>query len=55
MTREELRNKYEKDICSLCMATYFEYRSYPEDLCEGVHCEDAEEEYAEKNGINLED
>lgn len=35
MTREELRNNYEKEICELCCREYYTSRALPESLCEG--------------------
>ena len=39
MTREELRNNYEDEICKLCCREYFTSRACPESLCEGNFCE----------------
>lgn len=55
MTREELRNNYGNDICELCCREYFTNRAYPESLCEGLFCEEAEDDYAAENNIELED
>lgn len=55
MNREELRDKFSEDICNLCRKVYFTQRAHPEDICEGRWCEDAEYEYADNNGIELED
>ena len=35
MTREELRNNYEKEICELCHRENYNRRALPELLCEG--------------------
>ena len=48
MTREELRNNYEKEICELCHREYYTSRALPESLCEGQFCEEAEDSLAEK-------
>ena len=55
MTREELRNNYENDICELCCREYYTSRALPESLCEGQFCEEAEDSLAEENNIELED
>ena len=54
MTREELRNKYGNQICELCCREYFINRAYPETLCEGRYCEDAEGSFADEHNIELE-
>ena len=43
MTREELRNNYEKEICELCHREYYTSRALPESLCEGQFCEEVED------------
>ena len=55
MTREELRYKYEKEICELCCREYYTSRTLPESLCEGQFCEEAEDSFADKHNIKLED
>lgn len=50
MTREELRYKYEKEICELCCLEYYTSRALPESLCE-----EAQDGYAAENNIELED
>ena len=55
MTREELRNNYEKEICELCYREYYTSRALPESLCEGQFCEEAEDSFADKHNIKLED
>ena len=55
MTREELRNNYEKEICELCHLEYYTSRALPESLCEGQFCEEAEDSLAKENNIELED
>ena len=55
MTREELRYKYEKEICELCCLEYYTSRALPESLCEGLFCEEAEDCFADKHNIKLED
>ena len=55
MTREELRNNYGNVICELCHREFYTSRALPESLCEGRFCEEAEESFAEKNNIELED
>jgi hypothetical protein len=55
MTREELKNNYENDICELCCREYFTNRAYPESLCEGRYCEEAEDSFADEHNIKLED
>lgn len=54
MTREELKNNYEIDICELCCREYFTNRAYPESLCEGRYCEEAEDSFADEHNIKLE-
>ena len=55
MTREELRNNYAKEICELCHREYYNSRALPESLCEGQFCEEAEDDFADKHNIKLED
>ena len=55
MTREELRNNYGNEICKLCCREYFTSRACPETLCEGDFCEEAEDSFADKDNIKLED
>lgn len=55
MTREELRNNYGNEICKLCCREYFTSRACPETLCEGDFCEEAEDSFADKHNIKLED
>ena len=55
MTREELRNNYGNNICELCHREYYTSRAYPESLCEGQFCEEAEDSFAAENNIELED
>ena len=55
MTREELRNNYENDICELCCREYYNSRALPESLCEGQFCEESEDDFADKHNIKLED
>ena len=55
MTREELRNNYEKETCELCHREYYTSRALPESLCEGNWCEEAQDGYATENNIELED
>ena len=54
MTREELRYNYEKEICEFCRE-YYTSRTLPESLCEGQFCEEAEDSFADKHNIKLED
>lgn len=54
MTRGELRNKYGNEICELCCREYFINRAYPETLCEGRYCDDAEVSFADERNIELE-
>lgn len=55
MTREELRNNYGNDICELCHRVYYTSRALPESLCEDRFCEEAEDGFADKHNIKLED
>ena len=55
MTREELRNNYGINICELCCQEYYTSRTFPESLCEGRFCEEAEDGFADKHNIKLED
>ena len=50
MTREELRNNYGNDICE-----FYTSRAYPESICEGQFCEEAEDYFADEHNIKLED
>lgn len=54
MTREELRNNYGNDICELCCGECFTNRAFPETLCEGRYCEEAENIFADEHNIELE-
>ena len=54
MTREELKNKYGDEICELCLREYCTNRAYPETLCEGRYCDDAEVSFADERNIELE-
>lgn len=54
MTREELRNNNEDEICKLCCRECFTNRAYPESLCEGRYCEEAEDSFADEHNIKLE-
>lgn len=55
MTREELKDKYVDEICKLCYREYFTNRAFPETLCEGRYCEDAEDNFADEHDIELDD
>ena len=55
MTREELRNNYGNDICELCYRDFITSRAYPESICEGQFCEEAEDYFADEHNIKLED
>lgn len=55
MTIEELKDNYGNDICELCFREYFSRRACPESLCEGIFCEEAEDSFADKHNIKLED
>lgn len=55
MNRETLRDKYRNQICELCCREYFTNRAFPETLCEGRYCEDAEDSFADERNIELED
>lgn len=55
MTREELKDNYGKYICELCCQEYFTNRAYPELLCKGKYCEEAEDSFADEHNIELED
>ena len=47
MTREELRDKYQDNICETCKQMH----SYP--VCECVYCKEAEDIVAEAHNIEL--
>lgn len=47
MTREELRDKYQDNICETCK----QMRNYP--VCEGIYCEEVENTVAEAHNIEL--
>ena len=55
MTREELRNNYENEICELCQREYYTSRALPESLCEGQFYEEVEDYFADEHNIKLED
>ena len=55
MTREELRNNYGNAICVSYHREFYTSRAYPESLCEGQFCEEAEDSFAEEHNIELED
>lgn len=55
MNREELKDKYGDEICKLCCREYFTNRVFPETLCEGRYCEDAEDNFADEHDIELDD
>lgn len=55
MNRETLRDKYGNQICELCCREYFTNRAFPETLCEGRYCEDAEDSFADERNIEVED
>lgn len=39
----------------LCCREYYTSRAYPESLCEGQFCEEAEDGFADEHNIKLED
>lgn len=55
MTREELKYKFEKEICELCHRGFYTSRACPESLCEGQFCEETEDYFADEHNIELED
>ena len=54
MNREELKDNYGDEICELCLKNFFTNRAYPESLCEGRFCEEAEDDFADEHNIKLE-
>lgn len=49
MTREELRDKYQGNICATCKMHEFYL------ACGGIYCEEAEDIVAEAHNIKLND
>ena len=48
MTREELRDKYQDNICETCKQMHGFYL-----VCEAVYCKEAEDTVAEAHNIEL--
>lgn len=48
MTKQELFDEFAEEICELCKD------KYPTKCCESLFCDEAVEDYAEENEINLE-
>ncbi len=56
MTREELFDKHEEEICEYCRDNIFcEYQLHLGEPCEGSFCEQAQDEFAEEHNIGLEE
>ena len=56
MTREELQNKLGNNICEYYNKNIIsEYNIGIGGLCEGQYCEEAQDDYAVENNIELED
>lgn len=56
MTREELFDKYEEEICEYCKDKILcECQLHFGEPCEGRFCEQAQDEFAEEHNIELED
>lgn len=56
MTREELQNKHGDAICEYCNKNIIsEYNIGIGWLCEGQYCEEAQDGFADKHNIKLED
>lgn len=56
MTREELQNELGDAICEYCNKNIIsQYNIGIGGLCEGQYCEEAQDDYAAENNIELED
>lgn len=56
MTREELFDEYEEELCEYCRkAIICEHQLHLGESCEGRFCEQAQDEFAEEHDIELED
>lgn len=54
ITEEQLTDLLEDGkLCEYC--PYVKYSHYPGELCEGVYCEDAKDNYVESNNLDYEE
>ena len=53
LTREELVSKYDSVICDLCLANGYLDNLAPCSTCEGRYCEQAQDDFAEENDIEI--
>ena len=55
MTREELMSEYDFVICDLCIANGYLDNLTPCSTCEGRYCQQAQDDFAEENNIEIND
>lgn len=54
ITEKQLTNLLENgNLCEYC--PYFKCSNYPGELCDGVYCEDAKDNYVECNDLEYEE
>ena len=53
LTREKLVYKYDAAICDLCIAYGYLQNLAPCSTCEGNYCEQAQDDFAEENDIEI--
>lgn len=54
ITEKQLTNLLENgNLCEYC--PYFKCSNYPGELCDGVYCEDAKDNYVESNDLEYEE
>ena len=53
LTRKELVSKYDARICDLCLANGYLDNLAPCSTCEGRYCEQAQDDFAEENDIEI--
>lgn len=53
LTREELMFKYDAAICDLCVAYGYLQNLAPCSACEGRYCEQAQDDFAAENDIEI--
>lgn len=56
MNREELRERFQDEICERCDKKYgWHWHGPNAGVCEGSYCDEAEDDFALENNIDLED
>lgn len=56
MNRNELRERYQDEICERCDKKYgWRWHGPNAGTCEGSYCDEAEDDFALKNNIDLKD